>query len=97
MREIRKDLAMDKPMNRLIQGDVGCGKTIIAMLTAAIIVGNDSQVAIMAPTEILAEQHYNSFIKYCKDLSISCELLIGNISNKEKDKLYKTKLLKCKF
>ena len=57
MREIRKDLAMDKPMNRLIQGDVGCGKTIIAMLTAAIVVGNGSQVAIKAPTEILAEQH----------------------------------------
>ena len=89
MREIRKDLEMDKPMNRLIQGDVGCGKTIVAMLTAAIIVGNHSQVAIMAPTEILAEQHYNSFIKYCKNLNISCELLIGNISNKEKDKLYK--------
>jgi len=88
MREIRKDLAMDKPMNRLIQGDVGCGKTIIAMLTAAIIVGNGSQVAIMAPTEILADQHYDSFIKYCEQLNISCELLIGNISNKEKDKIY---------
>jgi len=89
MREIRKDLAMDKPMNRLIQGDVGCGKTIIAMLTASIIVGNGSQVAIMAPTEILAEQHYDSFIEYCQKLRISCELLIGNISSKEKTKLYK--------
>ena len=88
MREIRKDLAMKKPMNRLVQGDVGCGKTVIAMLTSAIIVGNAAQVAIMAPTEILAEQHYNSFISYCKDLNISCELLIGNISKKEKESLY---------
>ena len=88
MREIRKDLAMKKPMNRLVQGDVGCGKTVIAMLTSAIIVGNEAQVAIMAPTEILAEQHYNSFISYCKDLNISCELLIGNISKKEKESLY---------
>ncbi len=91
MREIRKDLAMTKPMNRLVQGDVGCGKTVIAMLTSAIIVGNAAQVAIMAPTEILAEQHYNSFISYCKDLNISCELLIGNMSKKEKESLY-TKL-----
>ena len=88
MREIRKDLAMDKPMNRLVQGDVGCGKTIIAMLTAAIIIGNKSQVAIMAPTEILAEQHYESFFAYCKKLNISCELLIGNLSNKLKSDLY---------
>lgn len=88
MREIRKDLAMDKPMNRLIQGDVGCGKTVIAMLTSAIIVGNGSQVAIMAPTEILAEQHYDSFMNYCEKLDISCELLIGNISTKDKKQLY---------
>ena len=89
MREIRKDLASSKPMNRLIQGDVGCGKTVVAMLTTAIIVGNGSQVAIMAPTEILAEQHYESFITYCNDLDINCELLISNIKNKEKDNIYK--------
>jgi ATP-dependent DNA helicase RecG len=89
MREIRKDLAMDKPMNRLVQGDVGCGKTVIAMLTSAIIVGNGAQVAIMAPTEILAEQHYDSFMHYCKKLDISCELLIGNIAGKDKKALYK--------
>jgi len=88
MREIRKDLASNRPMNRLVQGDVGCGKTIIAMLTAAIIVGDNSQVAIMAPTEILAEQHYDSFIEYCRDLEISCELLISNISEKQKKDIY---------
>ena len=48
-------------MNRLIQGDVGCGKTIIAVITAAIVAGHHSQIAIMAPTEILAEQHFKSF------------------------------------
>jgi len=89
MREIRKDLAANKPMNRLVQGDVGCGKTVIAMLTAAIIVSDNSQVAIMAPTEILAEQHYESFIEYCKELNITCELLISNINDKQKQSIYK--------
>ena len=89
MREIRKDLSANKPMNRLVQGDVGCGKTVIAMLTAAIIVGDKCQVAIMAPTEILAEQHYESFIKYCKELGIICELLISNINDKQKKIIYK--------
>ncbi|MBI72779.1 MAG: ATP-dependent DNA helicase RecG [Candidatus Marinimicrobia bacterium] len=88
MREIRKDLAMDKPMNRLVQGDVGCGKTIIAMLTSAIIVGNDSQVAIMAPTEILAEQHFESFFEFCSKLNIKCKLLIGNLKQNQKNQIY---------
>ena len=88
MREIRKDLAMDKPMNRLVQGDVGCGKTIIAMLTSAIIVGNESQVAIMAPTEILAEQHFESFFEFCHKLNIKCKLLIGNLNQNQKNQIY---------
>ena len=88
MREIRKDLSSNKPMNRLIQGDVGCGKTVVAMLTSAIIVGDNCQVAIMAPTEILAEQHYNSFVEYCDKLNISCELLVSNIKNKDKELIY---------
>ena len=72
-------------MNRLIQGDVGCGKTIVALLAAGIAIDNLSQVAIMAPTEILSEQHYNSFKGYCDAVGISCELLIGNLNKKEKD------------
>jgi ATP-dependent DNA helicase RecG len=88
LREIRKDIQSIKPMNRLIQGDVGCGKTIVAVLTAAIIVGNGAQVAIMAPTEILAEQHFNSFTKHFKDYDIRCELLISNIKAKDKNTLY---------
>ena len=88
LRDIRSDLKSDKPMNRLIQGDVGCGKTIVAVLTASIVVGNNAQVAIMAPTEILAEQHYNSFIKHFAQYNIRCELLTSNIKVKEKNILY---------
>jgi len=75
-------------MNRLIQGDVGCGKTIVAVLTAAITVGHKSQVAIMAPTEILAEQHFESFKEHFKNYNINCELLISNIKAKDKKQLY---------
>ena len=75
-------------MNRLIQGDVGCGKTIVAAFVAAIVVGEGSQVAIMAPTEILAEQHYNSFKKEFKNTDIKCSLLLGNLKKADKEKIY---------
>ena len=88
LREIRIDLCAGKPMNRLIQGDVGCGKTIVAAFVAAIVVGEKSQVAIMAPTEILAEQHYNSFINEFQETGIKCSLLLGNIKKTDKDKIY---------
>ena len=58
LREIRTDFSLQKPMNRLIQGDVGSGKTIVSILAASMIIGNGYQVALMAPTELLAEQHY---------------------------------------
>ena len=60
--DIRADFDSGKPMNRLLQGDVGSGKTVVAALAAAMITTNNSQAAIMAPTSILAEQHYHSFI-----------------------------------
>ena len=88
LKEIRLDLCRGKPMNRLIQGDVGCGKTIVAAFVAAIVVGKGSQVAIMAPTEILAEQHYNSFKKEFKNTDIKCSLLLGNLKKKDKEKIY---------
>ena len=62
--DIRADFDSGKPMNRLLQGDVGSGKTVVAALAAAMITSNDAQAAIMAPTGILAEQHYRSFINF---------------------------------
>ncbi len=78
IKEIRSDLAKSVVMNRLLQGDVGSGKTIVALLSAAIAIGNGSQVAIMAPTEILAHQHYESFQKYAEQAKITCAILVGN-------------------
>ena len=89
LREIRQDLKSKKPMNRLIQGDVGSGKTIVALLAASIVVGNKHQVAIMAPTEILAEQHYISFIEYCEQININCKILIGAMKPAEKSDIKK--------
>lgn len=84
LREIRSDLISDRQMNRLLQGDVGSGKTVVAMLIASIVVGHGAQVAVLAPTEILAEQHYRSFKKYCELVEISCSLLTGSIEKNEK-------------
>ena len=85
LKEIRVDLKNIKPMNRLIQGDVGSGKTIVAMLAASIVIGDKYQVAVMAPTEILAEQHYVSFMEYCKKVNINCQILVGAHTPKEKE------------
>ena len=87
LKEIRVDLESSIPMNRLIQGDVGSGKTIVAILASAIAIDNTAQVAIMAPTEILAEQHFNSFKSYCDKIDLSCELLISDIKKKKKEKI----------
>jgi len=84
-REIYNDLRSETPMNRLLQGDVGSGKTIVAAISAAIITENNFQTVIMAPTEILAEQHYNNFKRYFKPWGIDCELLIGKQTKKQRE------------
>jgi len=77
IREIIKDLSSPYPMNRLLQGDVGSGKTIVALCVALIAVENGLQVAFMAPTEILAEQHYQTLKLFLKNLPVNVRLLIG--------------------
>ncbi len=76
--EIRKDLAKPTAMNRLMQGDVGAGKTVVALAAALIAVGAGYQVALMAPTEILAEQHFRTMTKLVKGLDIPIALLTGS-------------------
>ncbi len=82
--EIKQDLMAPHPMNRLIQGDVGCGKTIVALMTALVAIENDTQVAVVAPTEILAEQHYLQFHRWLEMLGLKVALLRGKMSAAEK-------------
>ena len=84
LKEIYDDMKKPVMMNRLLQGDVGCGKTIVAILSSAIVVGNNVQVAIMAPTEILAHQHYEVFKKFADNAMITTALLVGNTKVKER-------------
>ncbi len=87
--DIRADLDSGKPMNRLLQGDVGSGKTVVAALAADMITSNGSQAAIMAPTSILAEQHYRTFTNLLKD-SLKPEeirLLTGDTPESEKEEI----------
>ncbi|MCG3170683.1 MAG: ATP-dependent DNA helicase RecG [Pseudomonadales bacterium] len=80
--EIRSDLASGRPMLRLVQGDVGCGKTLVAALAALAVIGCGWQVAIMAPTELLAEQHLRSFAAWFEPLGLRCVLLGGRLPAK---------------
>lgn len=78
IKEIRSDMMSGHQMNRLLQGDVGSGKTMVAVLTALIAVGNGYQACIMAPTEVLAQQHYANISKYLAPTGVRCVLLIGS-------------------
>ena len=82
--EIRADLAQPHPMQRLLQGDVGSGKTIVAALAALQAIENGFQVAVMAPTEILGEQHFNKFSGWLAALGVSVVWLAGNLARKQK-------------
>lgn len=78
IKEIRSDMMSGHQMNRLLQGDVGSGKTMVAVLSALIAVGNGFQACIMAPTEVLAQQHFANISKYLAPTGVRCELLIGS-------------------
>ena len=82
--EIREDLAGAHPMQRLLQGDVGSGKTIVAAMAALQAIENGAQVAVMAPTEILGEQHYNKFSGWLAPLDVKVAWLAGNLARKQK-------------
>ena len=87
IKEIRRDLSKGIQMNRLLQGDVGSGKTIIAVLSSLIAIDNDFQSTIVAPTEILAQQHYNSFKSLLIRTNINCSLLTGSSTKKERSEI----------
>lgn len=82
--EITRDLASTKPMHRLVQGDVGSGKTVVALLACIIAIENGFQAAMMAPTEILAEQHYRQFQRLLTPLGLRCALVLGKQGVKER-------------
>jgi len=82
--EIRDDMKKNQTMNRLLQGDVGSGKTIVAVLSMLIAVGNKSQIALMAPTEILAHQHYESVKAILDKVNVPCALLVGQMKKSER-------------
>ncbi len=80
--EIKEDMMAPHPMHRLVQGDVGSGKTLVALMAALIAAENDYQVAIMAPTEILAEQHYLNIHRWCEELGVRVTLLTAAMKGK---------------
>jgi len=89
LREIVDDFISENPMNRMIQGDVGCGKTIVSILASSIVVDNDYQVGIMAPTDLLSKQLYKNFKSHFEAIGVKCSLLVGSLKPKDKDKVLK--------
>ncbi len=89
IKEIRQDTARGHQMNRLLQGDVGSGKTMVALLTMLLAADNGYQSCLMAPTEILAQQHYNSISKLLQPMDVNVGLLTGSTPKKERDVLLK--------
>ena len=86
--EIRNDLKSSHQMNRLLQGDVGSGKTMVAVLTALIAIGNGYQACIMAPTEVLAQQHFKNIQKFLAPTGVKSALLTGSSKTKERKEIH---------
>ena len=89
LKEVRKDVASNAHMNRLLQGDVGSGKTIVALLTMLLAIDNGFQASIIAPTEILATQHYYAISDLLKKMNISVDLLTGSTKVKKRREIHK--------
>lgn len=89
VKEIRKDLASKAQMNRLLQGDVGSGKTIVAFLAMLIALDNGFQACLMAPTEILATQHYQGLKEFCGTIGVEIDILTGSAKAKERRSIHK--------
>lgn len=87
MHEIRNDMATGQQMNRLVQGDVGSGKTLVALMSMLIAIGNGFQACIMAPTEILAEQHFATIRKFLRQMPVRIELLTGIVKGKKREEI----------
>ncbi|RYH73931.1 ATP-dependent DNA helicase RecG [Flavobacteriaceae bacterium 144Ye] len=88
LKEIRADLGSNAQMNRLLQGDVGSGKTIVALMSMLIALDNGFQACLMAPTEILSVQHYNGLSEFCNKLNISVKLLTGSSNTSERKEIH---------
>ncbi|MEQ8304414.1 MAG: ATP-dependent DNA helicase RecG [Cyclobacteriaceae bacterium] len=88
IREIYADMKSGKQMNRLLQGDVGSGKTIVAFICMLLVIGSDAQAALMAPTEILAQQHYANLKKFADLMGLSISLLTGSTKKKARTELH---------
>ncbi len=87
IREIRKDMGSGKQMNRLLQGDVGSGKTLVALMSMLIALDNGYQACIMAPTEILAEQHLQTIMDFLKGMNIRVAMLTGIVKGKKRQEI----------
>lgn len=87
MHEIRDDMRTGRQMNRLLQGDVGSGKTLVALMTMLIAIDNGFQACMMAPTEILAEQHFQTIRAFLGDMDVRVELLTGNIKGRQRARI----------
>lgn len=89
IKEIYADMRAGRQMSRLLQGDVGSGKTIVAFICMLVVIGGGYQCALMAPTEILAQQHYHGLKKYADKMSIPIALLTGSVKKSVRDPLHK--------